>query len=923
MKISNYILYGFIGIIFFSYILPGIIFPTDILNYFSSFSQSLWQKPHNSLLADPVFQFEPWRVYIKGQLLSGNIPVWNPLNGSGAPFIANPQTAIFYPLNIIYYLFPTKISLTAIPLFKIFFFSLFSYLYLRSVKCSKFASILSSMAVSFSGFFAVWLLWPHTNVYLLFPLLLFLTEKIRSKNSTPLLISIAFVYFMGVLGGHPETLFHIAVVHQIYTLIRIRKKIVFIKMLVFATLGIGLAGFSLVPFLEYLAYSYILQFRLGTSNTTLLPIPNILLYLFPLLFGAPHTNIYIPSISSSNFQESIGGYVGLIPLVLSAMFIRKLRDGLVNLWLITIGIIFVLSYNFWPLSIIRTFPPFNLSADIRLISILGFGIAVVFARVVTFLENRNKISTNRFLGLILISVFLLIVSYPMLRLFKVSEQLARYSNYQFGHLLIILTTTFIFLFFAGRYSSKKVLVKLILLVALFLQTGALFISYIPQNKTESYFPSAKWIKVIKNDPNTKVMEVGNPNFPPNLNLIYGFKHVEIDDALEINEYRRAFDKEFPDKNMWGNVNSAGIESLRKFGATHVVSDYDLNTIRIKIQSNLSERIMLGNKKLEIAFAGADRELSSIRIVTLNFNRLNTCRIAVLLIDDQTKDMLSSNTIDCRDIRDNMYFNIPLRAKLEKGEIYRVILENVENSPNDIALLGYKNKPYVELLYTSSQGFTNLWQGKNMFVFKVPNSDEIDGLDNIKIILDNSTNLLFTADVGKRGIATIKKVKYPGWYVKVDNKKVELHEGPFISFNINEGEHLIEMGYFPVSIIAGIVVSLSSFILLMLIAGRFIFGNNRKRLDSIYLTFSRSARKVSRLYNFYFFAITATFSTCLFILFSILFKASFKIPKTTAINWFTVNSYPKQQEHFYFTVGLLFIIVIPVATYIIYLWRKAK
>ena len=45
----------------------------------------------------PVLQFYPWRAYAWESLLNGSLPLWNPLNGMGAPLVANYQLALFYP----------------------------------------------------------------------------------------------------------------------------------------------------------------------------------------------------------------------------------------------------------------------------------------------------------------------------------------------------------------------------------------------------------------------------------------------------------------------------------------------------------------------------------------------------------------------------------------------------------------------------------------------------------------------------------------------------------------------------------------------------------------------------------------------------------------------------------------------------------
>lgn len=52
----------------------------------------------------PLLQFVPWRIWAWETLQQGNLPLWNPLLGMGAPLIANYQSALFYPPNWLYFL---------------------------------------------------------------------------------------------------------------------------------------------------------------------------------------------------------------------------------------------------------------------------------------------------------------------------------------------------------------------------------------------------------------------------------------------------------------------------------------------------------------------------------------------------------------------------------------------------------------------------------------------------------------------------------------------------------------------------------------------------------------------------------------------------------------------------------------------------
>ena len=47
----------------------------------------------------PALQFIPWQAFAWETLLHGELPLWNPWLGMGAPLVANYQSALFYPPN--------------------------------------------------------------------------------------------------------------------------------------------------------------------------------------------------------------------------------------------------------------------------------------------------------------------------------------------------------------------------------------------------------------------------------------------------------------------------------------------------------------------------------------------------------------------------------------------------------------------------------------------------------------------------------------------------------------------------------------------------------------------------------------------------------------------------------------------------------
>src|SRR4026209_563605 len=61
----------------------------------------------NHTLSDLMFQVYPWQVHMTRSLAAGTPPLWNPYSYTGVPFVANAQSAVFYPLHWPAWLIPS------------------------------------------------------------------------------------------------------------------------------------------------------------------------------------------------------------------------------------------------------------------------------------------------------------------------------------------------------------------------------------------------------------------------------------------------------------------------------------------------------------------------------------------------------------------------------------------------------------------------------------------------------------------------------------------------------------------------------------------------------------------------------------------------------------------------------------------------
>src|SRR3989338_8879759 len=111
----------------------------------------------NYLVTDPVRQQYVWRKLAVNQLKSGHLPLRNPYAFAGTRLLANIQSAVFYPLNILFFLMPFPIAWSVSVLLSTFLAACFLYLYLANLSLSKIASFLGGLIFAFSGFAIAWL----------------------------------------------------------------------------------------------------------------------------------------------------------------------------------------------------------------------------------------------------------------------------------------------------------------------------------------------------------------------------------------------------------------------------------------------------------------------------------------------------------------------------------------------------------------------------------------------------------------------------------------------------------------------------------------------------------------------------------------------------------------------------------------------
>jgi hypothetical protein len=282
---------------------------------------------------DVFTYFYPYKAYAAEVIRAGTLPLWNPYLFMGAPFLANIQSAVLYPLHLpLYWLsVPKMVSWSAA--LHLFLSGAFTYLFTRrALGFTPWGSLAAGLTLALSGFLGAQV--EHINqlnVLVWLPLLLFLFHRSYGSRRPIYAVLTALVIGLQFLGGHTQSSYINLAALGCYSLYlplaealggsrqswrsRESTRSIAGSLLLFllvVSLGVALAACQLLP-------TYELS-RLSVRSTGL---PYRQAVSFSLHPGILHRSL-LPALSDSVFSEYVA-YVGLLPLLLALLGMVRRR----------------------------------------------------------------------------------------------------------------------------------------------------------------------------------------------------------------------------------------------------------------------------------------------------------------------------------------------------------------------------------------------------------------------------------------------------------------------------------------------------------------------------------------------------------------------------------------------------------------------
>ncbi|HUF17190.1 MAG TPA: hypothetical protein VMS12_04005, partial [Thermoanaerobaculia bacterium] len=260
---------------------------------------------------------------------------WNRYVAAGIPGFGSAGAAVLSPFVFVpVVLLPFWLFCTGILLLKINLPFFFGYLWLREERLGKIPAAAGAIALSGSGIYAVWWLWPSSNAIALYPALLLLVARLMHGKR----ISIALSGLLAVsfaLSGYVATIAYgawMALLYSIFLALQQRSlpRRQLAKTLAGAGIGALIASPFILPFIGFLRRTGYLAGRENVSSEIFYPIEHLAAFLDPYRLGNPVANLWYGDVrlgSSNNFVEATI-FVGIMPLLLivPALFHRRGRS---------------------------------------------------------------------------------------------------------------------------------------------------------------------------------------------------------------------------------------------------------------------------------------------------------------------------------------------------------------------------------------------------------------------------------------------------------------------------------------------------------------------------------------------------------------------------------------------------------------------
>jgi len=360
-----------------------------------------------------------WRAFGFGEMGKGSLPLWNPFVLCGTPFAAYPESALFYPPNLIFLALPVAAAISLSFVLHLFLLAVFQYLFLKKLGLGGLPALLGASALALSAPVVLHIHAGHlSNVCALswVPLVFLALEDFLRRRRLLSAALAGALCGLQLLSGHAQYVYYTVLLGGIYLLLSPvldfsswRGKIPSwaAGAALFLLFAAGISAVQSWPAAEVSRESFRKSADIAWSANFSLPPLNLLTLVFPDALGDSVRSLYW----GQYYFWEMCAYLGIAPLLLALAGIVLRRDRMVVRFFLLALVAVVLALGaYTPIFpfLHRFLPGFSLlRGSAKLLFFAVFSLSVLSAAgAETLRSRRGKKVVLRSMAVICALVFL-------------------------------------------------------------------------------------------------------------------------------------------------------------------------------------------------------------------------------------------------------------------------------------------------------------------------------------------------------------------------------------------------------------------------------------------------------------------------------------------------------------------------------------
>lgn len=349
---------------------------TYLVTFFAPWSATHGMPVKNNAMPDVITQIYPWKRVTIDAWKKFELPLWNPYSFSGTSHVGNYQSAIFSPINTLFFILPEIHAWSVMILLQPLLAGVFMFIFLQSLSISKKSSVLGSIAYMFCGFITVWMAYGTLSYAVAFlPGVVYGIYRYIQKKDIYGGLWISLGLALSFFSGHFQMSIYVllyAIGFIVYLGISTKEKILSIHAFILVLLGVSIAAPQILPSFD--AYTQAVRSSLFIKGEVI-PWQYIATLFSPDFYGNPVTrNDWF-----GHYAEW-ASFIGVTPLLLAmfALFTRwKARpvSYFVIMFFTTLSLAF--QTPLVDLLFALKIPVLSTSSASRIIVLMSFSLAVL------------------------------------------------------------------------------------------------------------------------------------------------------------------------------------------------------------------------------------------------------------------------------------------------------------------------------------------------------------------------------------------------------------------------------------------------------------------------------------------------------------------------------------------------------------------